>query len=245
MFGPQKDRGGWAAASKPASGWAGHVSAVFRGPFQKVRYPIDIVVKPIEETLMTAVSAVSELVRGQPLAPQLKRRLDRADARRTALRTELDALALDAELGEPDAAKRIQGVQERLGKAADEVTRLEAALVTARRRDAADRAETEIGEQEAALRKYEGWAAARVEAVRDQLAAIEKAKEAARRYQAATSLMNMPPAGTILPKGWTVGQGIDLSVDAIEAENANVLRIVRTQVANTAAIKRGQEVAHD
>jgi hypothetical protein len=245
MFGPQKDRGtGWAASERGA-GWLSDRVASFRGPFQKVRYPIDIVVKPIEETIMTAVSAVSELVRGEPLAPQLKRRLDRADARRTALRTELDALALDAELGEPDAAKRIQGIQERLGKAADEVTRLEAALATARKRDNASRAETEIGKLEAALRKYETYAVARVGALKDQLAAIEAVKVAARRYQAATSLLNMPPSGTSLPRGFVVGQATDLTVAAIEAENGRVLRIIKQQFADVAAIKRGEEIAHD
>jgi hypothetical protein len=243
ISGPDHPFAGTGAGRKTVDGWTNHLSIRFRGPFWKSGLSMDTVVKPIGETVMAAAAAVSELIRTEKLAPQLKRRLDRADARRTELRMALDAIALDAELGEPGAAERFQELRERVGKATDEVSRLEAALAIARARDVAEQAETEISELEAALTRYEGFAAARGDAVRDQLAAIEAAKEAARRYQAATSLLNMPPAGTTLPRGFTVGRGVDLTVETVEAENTYILGIVKSQVHTVVAFKRGEEAA--
>jgi hypothetical protein len=199
----------------------------------------------IKKAITAAATAVLELARDRPLTPQLIDRHRRANARRTALKVELDAIALDVELGDGAAVERHRDLQGQLAKAAADTERLQAALEIARKRDNASRAETEIGKLETALRKYEGYAVARVEALRDQQAAIEAVKAAARRYQAATSLLNMPPSGTSLPRGFVVGQATDPTVAAIEAENGRVLRIIKQQVTNVAAIKRGEEIAHD
>jgi hypothetical protein len=199
----------------------------------------------IKKAITAAATAVLELARDRPLTPQLIDRHRRANARRTALKVELDAIALDVELGDGAAVERHRDLQGQLAKAAADTERLQAALEIARKRDNASRAETEIGKLEAALRKYETYAVARVGALKDQLAAIEAVKVAARRYQAATSLLNMPPSGTSLPRGFVVGQATDLTVAAIEAENGRVLRIIKQQFADVAAIKRGEEIAHD
>jgi hypothetical protein len=198
----------------------------------------------IGKTIITAAASALELVKTQPLGPQLRARLERADARRTSLKAEVDALALDAELGEPHAIERQRELQAALSKAAAECDRLQAAYETALARDQRAENEVEIAAAEAKLREYEKIAAARLAAAQDFEEASRLSKAAARRLLAANDLLKTElPFGCKLPPGLTVGgreAEVLASVDAVRVENEHVVASVRKQVRAMAAVRRGE-----
>jgi hypothetical protein len=192
---------------------------------------------------MAAAAAVSELVRGEPLGPQIRQRLDRAHKRRLALKVEHDACALDVELGDQSAADKKRRLRQDLEKADAECVRLDAALQQAIGRDAKREADVDIAALQGQLAKYEGFAAARVDSMRDLTEATKIATEAARRFLAATSLMQTAtPAGCELPRGLILGRDMDATVEAVEDETDRILERVRGLVRTTIAFRSGEEI---
>jgi DNA repair exonuclease SbcCD ATPase subunit len=202
----------------------------------------------IRKAITAAATVVSELVRDRPLTPQLIDRHRRANERRTALKAELDAIALDVELGDGAAIERHRDLQGQLAKAAAETERLEAALVQARRRDAATAAEADIAVLQDAAQRYQHYIHARLDAIRDLVKFGELARDAARRLVAANELLqsDLPPDCS-LPRGLFVGRDIGrdtgLTVDEVKCENANILAHIHGQIERITAAKRGQEAA--
>ncbi len=180
---------------------------------------------------------------GEPLAPQVRKRLDRANDRRAVLKTEIAALALDAELGDHGAAERQRKLQSALVKAVVEVESLEAAVAEARARDAAAEAERDIAEMEAELAKYRKFADARTKAMADFTKASGAVRDALDRLKASVELLQTAmPRHCNLPRGYRIDMKLD-TVEAVRRENEFILSHVQRQVRATAAFKRGQEVA--
>jgi hypothetical protein len=185
---------------------------------------------------MSVLEKVREL-----LAPRVERSLAEAEQRRDRLAAEVAKLALPAALDEPGAKAALAKLDQQHRAAVDEVARLALAQVQARERDNAAAVEVEIGDLEAALAKYEGWAVARLDALRDMERATEAAREAARRFTAASSLLeNATPPGCEAPRGFRLSA---TTMADVERENANLIGLIRKQVATVAAVRRGQEVA--
>jgi hypothetical protein len=219
------------------------IRAPFRGLFWKPGVSLNTVVKPVGETIMSAAAAVSELVKGQALGPQIRQRLERANGRRLALKVEHDACSLDRELGDQGAAEKQKRLRQDLDKADAECVRLQAALQQAVDRDAERETEVDLAALKGQLAKYEEFGAARVQAVIDLTAATTVATEAARRFMAATSLLqDATPAGCELPRGLILGRDMEATIEAVQAETDRVLTHVKSLVSITIAYRRGEEI---
>jgi hypothetical protein len=193
--------------------------------------------------LVVANGVAAELVRDRPLAPQVIARLDRANDRRAALKTEIAALALDAELGDHGAAERQRKLQSALVKAVVEVETLQAALAEAEVRDAAAADEVDIAETEAAFAKYRKFADARLLAMHDLTAAGAAVQDALGRLKASVSLLETAlPRRCRLPAGYRVDMKLD-TVAAVARENEFIVQHIARQVRTTVAFKRGKEIA--
>jgi hypothetical protein len=201
-------------------------------------------VKSIKAALAAAgTAALVELVRGEPLGPQLRVKLDQANARRTALRAEVDALALDVELGDRAATERQRELQAALSKATAECDRLEAAYETALDRD--QQVENEAAEKE--LQAYERILDARLTAAQNFDEASSRARTAARQLLAATDLLRTElPRSCTLASGLTIG-GQDFEVlastEKVRVENDHLRAAIRGQVQAMTAIKRREKVS--
>jgi predicted nucleic acid-binding Zn-ribbon protein len=136
--------------------------------------------------VVDTMEKVVALLRNEPLRPQLLDRIERAEQRRLALKTEVAGLALDVQLGDRAAADRQQKAQAALAKAVDEVESLEAALSEAGARDKRAEALAEVDALEQQLAKYQGYGEARIAAIKDLIAAGDEASRASQRYIAAT-----------------------------------------------------------
>jgi hypothetical protein len=195
---------------------------------------------------MTAAAAVSEIVRGEALGPQLARRLAAAEARRAEIEGQVAAIALDAELGELNASTRRTRLETELAAATATVTRLRDAHRQAVERDERKRADEEIAALEKEVADYAGFVAARAVALRDLNEASRVATEAARRFLAAGSLMQTAlPTGCQLPRGFIVGRNLDVTAEAVAVENAHCLQAVRSQAKTIISFKRGEEHDND
>lgn len=182
------------------------------------------------------------ILRSEKLAPQIRDRLDRANERRTSLKTEVDALALDATMGDHAAAERQKRLQSSLHKVVAEVETLEAAVADAEARDARAMANSEVKALREELAKYESFARARIVATEDLTKATEAASEAGRRFIAATNLLQDGIAGHPLPKGLILSKYTDVNIPAVEAETKRVVAHIGRLVRMTIASKLGQEI---
>jgi len=201
----------------------------------------------VESIGKTIMSAVSELVKTQPLGPQIRQRLERANARRLALKTEHDACALDAEMGDQGAVEKQKRLRHDLEKADAECAGLEAALQQAVDRDSQREAEVDIAALKGQLARYETFGAARIQAMVDLTEATAVATAAARRFLAATNLLQTAtPAGCELPRGLILGRDMEATTEAVRAETNRVLEHVQTLARMTIAFRRGdEETDHD
>jgi hypothetical protein len=198
----------------------------------------------VQATAEKAATVVTALIKGEPLGPQIRQRLERANGRRLALKVEHEACALDAEMGDQSAVEKQKRLRSDLEKADAECSRLEAALQQAIDRDAEREAEVDIAALRGQLAKYEGFAAARVDAMRDLTEASRAATEASKRFLAATSLMqNATPAGCELPRGLILGRDMEATIEAVQAETDRILEHVQGLVQTTITFRRGEEIA--
>jgi hypothetical protein len=155
-------------------------------------------------------------------------------------------LALGSLLDKAGDGARLEIVDSDLAACRSEVSKLQAAYVQALQADAGKRAEREVAALQDALTRYEGYANARITAMADLTRHTREATEAARRFLAATSLMQdgVDP-DHLLPKGLILGRDLEASTRAVEDETAAVLRHVKRLVRMTVAAKLGQETIHD
>jgi hypothetical protein len=183
---------------------------------------------------------------GQPWAPQLLARLEGAKGRMAGLEDTARALSLDAQLDRHDARARLGQVESDLAAARVEVQRLQQAYSQALARDARKRAELEVGALKAAMSQYEGFAFARIAAVRDLEKSTKAATEAARRFLAATSLLQEGVLGHGLPRGLLLGRDLEMTMGAVEGETNAAVEHVRRLVNMTVASKLDQDIeGHD
>jgi hypothetical protein len=199
----------------------------------------------VQATAEKAATVVAELVRGDPLAPQLARRLVAAEARQADLEATVASFALDAMLDRPGVLARREAAENELAVARTETERLRNAHAQALQVDARKRAEAEVVALQEGLAKYEQFAAARVAAMADLTRATEVATEAGRRFLAATSLMQDGVPGHALPRGLILGRNMEASVSAVKRETDKVLEHVRRLVQTSIAWKLGKEIEHD
>jgi hypothetical protein len=192
------------------------------------------VIKSAEVVVAETAEKVVAIVRGEPLSPQIRARLERAEARRQTLKVEVDALALDHELGDQTATERLHRAQENLTGAAAECERLRAALSDAEARDRRAAAEADVAKIEEQFVDYAAFADARLQAMQDFVAATAKVDEALGRLKAACGLMTTAlPRTCGLPPGYIVGT--PATVDEVAGENRYLLGHLQRQVAATRA----------
>lgn len=196
----------------------------------------------IKKTIAAATEAVAQLIRTEPLTPQIFERLQRADGRRRKLRAEVDGLALDAQLGEPGALDRQRELEGELARAEAEVERLTAALKSAHARDDRSQAERTIVEVKADLETYRKVCAARVRVFRDLQTHAAAADAALHQYRQSIALMQTGavPKLCSLPRGFLIDHKL-ASIGEIEAENSFLVDLLEKQVARIAIVLRGGE----
>jgi hypothetical protein len=204
------------------------------------------VMAAVQEVAEKAAAAVATLVLDQPLSPQIARKLAEAEARQAEIEAAIAALALPVLLGEDGAAKKKERLEGQLADIKAETGRLTAALASAIDLEARQTVEKEVAALQEDIARYEGYAAARATAMKDLNEATKVANEAARRFLAATSLMQTAtPIGCSLPRGLIIGRDLEVSERAVATENDYVLAAVRSQASTIIRFKRGEEIEHD
>ena len=194
----------------------------------------------LSEVAASEVTGAAPMRQDAPLGGQVRARVDLNAQLIRRLEAEIAGLSLDVLLDDGVAADRRKRLVGELHEARASHRFLVEAYETALARDGAAEAEVAIAAIKAEFSVYRQVADARVVAFQDMTAISAAADEAVKRYRQALFLLEtMPPRKCRLPLGFKPSPGLE-TIEEIEQENEYLLQHFENQIAEIAAVLRGE-----